>query len=92
MMTTLNSEGARRASAVRPGLSPYTRRPEVTDTTKYEGAEASSTMQLDIRDDATEAQRQNAQRSVEALVARAMEATDPPSIPRRRTHQSWRMR
>jgi hypothetical protein len=47
----------------------------VTDTAKYAGSEATSTIQLDIRDGATEVQRQNAQRSVEALLARSVDAT-----------------
>lgn len=47
----------------------------MTDTAKYAGSEATSTIQLDIRDDATEVQRQNAQLTVEALVERSVDAT-----------------
>jgi hypothetical protein len=47
----------------------------VTDTAKYAGSEATSTIQLDVRDGPTEVQRQNAQRSVEALLARSVDAT-----------------
>jgi hypothetical protein len=47
----------------------------VTDIIKYAGSEEAATMLLDIRDDATDEQRQIALRSVEDLVARHVEAT-----------------
>ena len=53
----------------------------MTDTINYAGPETYSTIQLDIRDDATDEQRQMAQCSAEGLLARSVDATA-----RRRSH------
>jgi hypothetical protein len=47
----------------------------VTDTTNYAGSEQSSTVQLEIRGDATDEQREIARRSVEGMLAHFMEET-----------------
>ncbi len=53
----------------------------MTDAVNYAGPETYSTIQLDIRDDATDEQRQMAQCSAEGLLARSVDATA-----RRRSH------